>query len=502
MADVFDSLGFSEEKAPSSSAPSTSGSDPFSSLGFKEESQQSPGMGEAALRGGAQGLSLGFADELAGGVAGLKDTGHFHDKYVEARDAWRHADDAAKTAHPYAFGAGELAGSIPSITALGATGLGAVGAAAAAGGIGALGNSKADIANQGMSAVPQAAQDTAVGAAAGGVLGKAGQMIGQKFAGGAADLAQEQANKFAVKSLGPRAADYRKLLTQDKVQDLGQMLNDSGVIRPLQSTKGVYENLADKTNQIGEQLGDVMSVHADTPVANTGELANSINAQVEPDLKHVPGGPKTLSNFQDYLADQVVPAGDEAGNLNLGDAWEMRKGIDQGINWDKAYSQMAGNQQALATARRELQDRIATAAPEEAQDLFKQYHLLETAESIAQKRTAAQMANRGASLTDYAAAGLGEGAHEGGGFGNGLTGLVTGGLHNAVRTRGTTTAAWTLDQLSGALRSSPQSFGAYAAPLIQASQRGDNALAATNYVLSQQSPEYRALMTKLTGNDK
>lgn len=71
--------------------------------------------GNATLRGGAQGLSFGLADEVAGGLGGLKSfaTGNgYSPGYNAAVDAYRAEDKTAEAAHPWMFGGGKILGNI------------------------------------------------------------------------------------------------------------------------------------------------------------------------------------------------------------------------------------------------------------------------------------------------------------------------------------------------------------------------------------------------------
>ena len=72
-----------------------------------------------------------------------------------------------------------------------------------------------------------------------------------------------------------------------------------------------------------------------------------------------------------------------------------------------------------------------------------------------------------------------------------------GALNKAVRERGASSAAVSLDKLSNLVSKQPQIFGQYAGPLSSAAARGSDALAATHYLLGQTSPEYRELTSNL-----
>ncbi|CAM4463403.1 hypothetical protein [Vibrio agarivorans] len=133
---------------------------------------------EAFQRGVSQGATFGFADEMSGGVRGLINTifgeGSLGDNYREARDESRANVAAANEAAPAAGIAGEVVGGVgAALPAAPATGVGLgsnllnlARVGAVEGGIAALGGSEADL-TQGE--VGQAAIDTGVGAAIGGL---------------------------------------------------------------------------------------------------------------------------------------------------------------------------------------------------------------------------------------------------------------------------------------------------------------------------------------------
>lgn len=184
---------------------------------------------ESALRGGAQGLSLGFADELAGvagavGGALTGEEGDFADRYRQERDESRAAYRAAEEANPSLFRAGEIGGGVAGafVPGLGVgRGLaGAVRTGAALGGAAGLGGSEADLTR---GDVGGALADTAGGAAFGALGGAAGHGLGalagkvagraargirsaEADAGEQAAMAAQQRLRVARSSLGGEAS--------------------------------------------------------------------------------------------------------------------------------------------------------------------------------------------------------------------------------------------------------------------------------------------------------
>ena len=149
---------------------------------FMSQKQSAPDVSalESGVRGGAQGLTFGFADEITGGLESL-----ISDKtYQQARDESRLAYEQARQANPTAFLGGEIAGAVAPMFLTGGgsaigqgiarTGLiggkaattvaGLAGQGALQGGLQAIGE------NENLSNLPS---DVAMGAGIGGLTGGA-----------------------------------------------------------------------------------------------------------------------------------------------------------------------------------------------------------------------------------------------------------------------------------------------------------------------------------------
>lgn len=148
-------------------------------------SQQSqiiePGITESTLRGVAQGASLGFSDELSGGLGTARDvaesylsgkeTPDISSLYEQYRDLERKKNEAAQKVHPNLYGAGELGGALATSFIPGAQ-IGTLAKGAAIGGLTGLGRTEEEtLAGQ--------AKDVATGAALGGGGFKLGGMLGK-----------------------------------------------------------------------------------------------------------------------------------------------------------------------------------------------------------------------------------------------------------------------------------------------------------------------------------
>lgn len=155
---------------------------------------------ESAGRGALQGASLGFADEIAGGVGAFPELASrlgsanplagTLEKYREIRDKQRVSDERAKQTNPNSYLAGNIGGSVASsffpvvggLTAAkaGQTALGAAGAGAKLGAIAGLGQSQADMTKGDLWG---ATKDVGAGGLVGGIAGGATQGVMNIFKG-------------------------------------------------------------------------------------------------------------------------------------------------------------------------------------------------------------------------------------------------------------------------------------------------------------------------------
>lgn len=137
------------------------------------EEKKKISMIESLLRGGGQGVSMGFGDEITGAVEST-----FTDKtYEQARDEARDANKAAQEANEWAYGGGQLVGNIATALVPGGAALNAAKTIKGAAGLGAVGGAIQGFGESEGSASKQLA-DTVEGAAIGGVGGTVAGSLG------------------------------------------------------------------------------------------------------------------------------------------------------------------------------------------------------------------------------------------------------------------------------------------------------------------------------------
>lgn len=195
-----------------------------------------PSIGEALAKGGAQGVTLGFGDEVNGAIQALGDKmmgngqgASLADLYRRNRDSFRRDDAAVRAEHPMAYGGGELAGGVASsfLPGLNAGRLGVLGQAALQGGLGGLGASTADTVGGDLA---NAGAGVGLGLLAGGTSLGLGKLAGKAF-GKVAGIDEAVARKAAAdaaadtasaRSAAGRAAQdaYKQL---EHLRELGSM---------------------------------------------------------------------------------------------------------------------------------------------------------------------------------------------------------------------------------------------------------------------------------------
>lgn len=201
---------------------------------------------ESALRGAAQGASMGFADEITGGLESL-----FTDKpYAQARDESRAQYAQAQEDNPLTYGASEIAGGVGSALATG--GAGGVGRLALQGASSGLGYSSADNA-------ADMAIDTATGAAIGGGLGVAGKMM--------------SAPKSGLKSFAENRAN-----AAFNTEGVGRELLDSGAVNPLNSKNAALNKINEAIKPLRAEKDAILK--ADPTMYDMDDIAAKVQLKL------------------------------------------------------------------------------------------------------------------------------------------------------------------------------------------------------------------------------
>lgn len=339
--------------------------------------EEKPSVIESLARGGANAATLGFADEIAGGLESL-----FTDKsYKQARDESRASYQRAKEENPIAYGVGQVGGTVASMAIPGlglAKGAGAaatIARAAAQGGAAALGDSTADLTEGDFGG---ALADTAGGALVGGAIGAAGVGVGKAVKGFMkAAPARADAQFLNDMSAGANSA-FRKRFGQ--LQGLAREVLEPDTAFMKAARKGPAEGIAvatDRLDSLSAQTGPLWQKLDDTvgkvPVTEVRDFM--LNA-----AKHLPPEAEVLDRLlvrkanhfadkygnqlgQDEVSHKTVrqwvtgmlkQADETMGGLNAGERFMLKSELHE-----TADDYLRARLQAAAQAAPQLSDDLA-----------------------------------------------------------------------------------------------------------------------------------------------
>lgn len=395
-----------------------------------------PSAGEAFARGAGQGASLMMGDEAGGFGAFLashlpggggdieRRAGRAFDAplstttdYEVARNAERQANEAARAAHPIAYGGGELVGGTAPAIATGAALAPVTAGMTAAGGAALEGGVLGGFAGGGASTAETpggVAKDVAIGAVTGAVTGgaitkaapyvakgvqKAAGYVGGKLKGGAETLG-EVATEQRLAGAGVERAGMKKLRAKpgglERYAEGADRLNIGG---PLSSVRGHAEDAQAAADAAGaakdaivEQLDAAgATVHG----ADVGAAIRKLKSE------HGAGVGKHL--------EEMAQEFDQMGEVPWSQMNLERKDIGSGTRWDSTSVQSKLSKKVYG----KINEAMADAAEKIEPGLGKAWRSANEDEHIALKL--AEMGenklntagNRAMSPTDYAAGAAG-----------------------------------------------------------------------------------------------
>lgn len=287
-------------------------------LGTPESDE--PGMGESLVRGGFQGATLGYGDEV---VAGLQSIGKPTGSYRRIRDEIRAQNERAQNANPLTYGVGDILGSLaPALVTGGASEAASAGSLAArAAASGAVQGAVSGVGYSNAEGVGDILADAAKGAAIGGVTGA----VTGHLAGNAMENAEANATQNFTRDItkGADPSFRKRFLGQtDKLAKQGNATEQAEASRALLES--------DK-----EMVGLLKKPHAED-----AQAASDIVDHTKGKLDELTGEVRPLYKKLD----------EEAGQVPMGDAinW-MDQAIDQartkhgGEALEAALSEARGN---------------------------------------------------------------------------------------------------------------------------------------------------------------
>lgn len=485
-----------------------------------------PSATEAAIRGAEQGATLGFSDRIAGlgSAAYDKLTGNtegksFLDDYAAKRDQEAAANAAAQAAHPYIYGAGNVAGGIATGVATGGltAPLGVVGTGAAMGAASGVGYGHPQDLTSG-------AEEALKGAVVGGTVGKVFGSLADNVNPTALSEASDNA---AVRSLNPNTPQYKGILANETKYansanpigtraSLAQTMKDNDIGGLTSSLQDKLDQFTDLRDASGKAIEGVMG-KLDQAGVSTGttpqDIATGIMAKYAMPLQGFKSSQAAYNKVAN-LAEDIHNnfSGDDFATLQ-----KVKDFVKSQTNYDAANDSTTNA--VMKQVGKMVKDQAETSVDQGAKalgdpDLLNQYLQNKRdygnssiASDILNASTAREAANQrlGLSQTIIGASKLAAGqplqaAAEVGAlkaaslYGRNAEAAVTGGIAKGMQ--------WSADRLNDIVRTNPTLLGPWAGVLSQAASRGPTSLGATNFILQQTSPAYRAHINSLSEGNK
>lgn len=484
---------------------------------------------ESAVRGLAQGATLGFADELAGGLGALGDIAlggkplaSFGESYERERDESRAAYDAAKEYNPKTYLASEIGGGIgtafiPGLGALNAARGAQIGTVVAKGalqgGLMGLGSSTGDdVAELALDTTKGAALGAGGGAAgyglgkaAGGVAdsladSKVGQYLLSKYkglSGGVANKLDELAEVQGARALGLERATQKKL-GQDATRAVGRQALDENILKIGSNTEDLIgRNEALKKAALSSREAAYKQIDdAGASQFDPLEVAAAVEDKVLGKMNRSYDDTKDIIKKLEPELQNILSRGD--GNLPMMEAQQLVQNLGKKAKFDMSRSTQANDmaKDVYSTVRKYINeaagsDKVGIPGLKDViTGANKKYSVAKDADKLLQNKQARELGNKTFGLTDNV---MGAGALA---SSNPIFAVPLIAAKKVSEKYGNQTAAITADKLADFVRQSPEMLGKYRPVLEKAIQRGGSSVAVTNYLLQQKDPEYRKLMNE------
>ena len=479
---------------------------------------------ESGLRGTSQGLSMGFDDEIGGGLSaagrvfgieglggklseiGLADSGptldldKIKEAYTSTRDAERGLNRQAQEDNPMIYGTGQVAGAVgasfvPGMNVIkGSSLLASSGNAGIQGALMGAGSSEADNALD-------LAQDTATGAgfgvaggAAGYGAGKALQYGGKVLSTGANKLGgslDDAAERLAVNATGATAKQVDNF-----ADDAGRELLNRKLVKFGDTAESIADRTQGAMNRAGNNIDNVLTKLDDSGVSiNIDDVMIQLQGQID-ELSKVPGNDKLIKQLQSEV-DNLYMGGRKTLPISVGE--KAKRNYQSQVNYASPEAEKKASHSLADAFKNKVEGKALESNPELGA-LFKEsketYGLLAPIKEAAQRRANSQNQSQYGNLLDLAAGAYG--LSDSDSF-TGKAALAVAG-RRFVAPRIASSGAVTADKLAQIIKSSPQVLGKYSNVFTKAAERGTQAISATHFILQQQDPEYRAKIQELEGN--
>lgn len=383
-----------------------------------------PSKMDSLGRGLAQGASLGFADEIAGGAEALLNKAQGSDEslselYKKRRDESRSAYSRAKEANPKSFTTGEVGGTIGTafIPGLGAANGAKIatiaGKAAIQGAIQGAGSSDEEN-------LVEVARDSARGAVLGAAAGAAGGAIAKGVSalskGGikkATDSASKKLSDFAeMRAANALGATKRSLNKQglERIKSLGREALDEGVVSPLATTEKMIDRSKLLQDRGAKAMNEVYSAIDDKGAStfNPLNVASKVDEKLSPEFR-TPINKGEVTQLENTL-ESILQRGDK--DISLKSAQSLKEEIGK-VAYPRGFTKDVTPKMQMARDAYTVVKEAIDKAAEEGSELInsknlgaqlqkgkKDYGLGKSFEDLLSNRVSSEEGNKLFGLTD------------------------------------------------------------------------------------------------------
>lgn len=431
-------------------------------------------MLESAAHGLTQGVTLGFADELAG----LYDP--------ELKKGMREKFQQASEQNPISTTLGEIGGGLLSSAAV--PGAFTAGRAIATGALEGIGKSDT------MSSAPK---EAVLGGVLGGLGYKAADAISKFDPSKLAGKLRTSAEHFAVRAANPNPSEILKNVKDP--EKFGRTMLDEGFVEPFMTKNKLYEKAADITGKTGEEFGKFEKRLPFFPVDKESFLKDlrGIGSKYRDISSFDPLARETSDKIDDIVNPYIESVVTQSKRPNAKKLLEMRRTIgdtglfdaDSGLSkiekdvYRKLYGVLDDN------IDKAIKNRLGEEALREWQQINARYSVGKTIGKISDKRKARDIAGsfKNIGVPSLIAAG---GVYAG----SPVLGFTLATVDFLRRHYGPSTAAVGLDGLANLIEKAPDKIAKYL-PKITMGTKDPFKLLSVHTALMAVDPEYKELVT-------
>jgi hypothetical protein len=497
---------------------------------------------QAAIEGFGQAASFGYLPQLQAGAEkainylvgdstdeALRAQGfNIEDpSYTQIRDEFIARNQRLQETNPGAMLTGQVAGGLSSGLAAGALGgtakaatLGqrALSAAKTGAAIGAIRNPGDTEGEVDLLQLRDRLKNTSQDALTG--------LIAQGGAEGVAKLAKAiQAAPAAIKDFsqakafkasGAMLKDFRKAYGRGRVGELGQTMIDNKIVALGDDVADVAKKAEVMRQSVGGKIGDIyqsadeailkinpakvkknLATKLDETELDMGRFAQEFRAYITNKMQGLSGSRQVLSRMDAELDDLATN-----GVVSLKRLQEIRRSIDDQIDFAKQAKDLPGVEQAFLEMRTKINDiaknRLAvidqikgTALSKDLAKANRDFSNLSEITKIAKDRVARDSTNAAFGLRERISGGAGAVV---GGMVGGVPGAVAGGVIGSISTKvakeyGTPFVAIAANRAARALESNPGLLGKFTEPLIKSATSPKEFVSVVNLMLK--DPEFK-----------